>query len=107
MAFSNLDSIEYQVVVRPDSKFLKPCIKALVCAHPAKGRRLVTTAEVPKVSVEIPDLCKELHYDFIVSARYPTVGPREFTELFTLQKQSQITTRETFRGAPSSVFANL
>jgi hypothetical protein len=41
------------------------------------------------VSVEIPDLCEELQYDFIVSARYPTVGLRTFTELFKIEKQGQ------------------
>eukprot|EP00929_Paragymnodinium_shiwhaense_P109614 TRINITY_DN7608_c0_g1_i3.p1 TRINITY_DN7608_c0_g1~~TRINITY_DN7608_c0_g1_i3.p1 ORF type:complete len:1032 (-),score=256.57 TRINITY_DN7608_c0_g1_i3:107-3037(-) len=48
-----------------------------------KSRNILRGVDEPRCeAVELLDLCADLRYSFSVRARYPTVGPREFTQLW-------------------------
>eukprot|EP00746_Dinoflagellata_sp_MGD_P149378 gnl/MRDRNA2_/MRDRNA2_81415_c0_seq1.p1 gnl/MRDRNA2_/MRDRNA2_81415_c0~~gnl/MRDRNA2_/MRDRNA2_81415_c0_seq1.p1 ORF type:complete len:2367 (-),score=491.98 gnl/MRDRNA2_/MRDRNA2_81415_c0_seq1:80-7180(-) len=84
-AYGTLDSVEYELVAKPHSQVLAPHIVALI-TKPAAVDTADGQEAVKDVSIELKDLCLDMVYDFVVSARYPTVGPREFTQLMTASK---------------------
>jgi hypothetical protein len=86
-AYGSLNSIEYELVAKPHSEVLAPHIVALI-NKPAAVEAPDAQEAVKDAcnSIELKDLCMDMVYDFVVSARYSTVGPREFTTIMTASK---------------------